>query len=180
MEPRTREVLGYLERSRSELEQSVFAIPDRLRSQRPSEGAWAVAEILEHLNLVETRIAHLLADGIARARAAGLGPERETSPVIPSVPLARLLDRTERLVARENALPSGRVSADEGWQQLQSTRGELRATVLGADGLALSELVLPHPRLGPLNVYQWVVFVGAHENRHAAQVREVGARLQSP
>jgi hypothetical protein len=177
VQTRTREVLDYLDRYRSELEQAVAAIPERLRSQRPAEDAWAVGEILEHLNLVEGRIAHLLAEEIARARAAGLGPERDTSPVVPSMPVSRLLDRAERMLARENALPSGRVSAEQAWRQLQSTRRALRATILGADGLALSELALPHPRLGPLNVYQWLVFVGAHEGRHTAQVREVGTAL---
>jgi hypothetical protein len=93
------------------------------------------------------------------------------------MPVSRLLDRAERLVARETALPSGRVSAEEAWHQLRSTRRALRATIRGADGLALSELVLPHPRLGPLNVYQWLVFVGAHEGRHTAQVREAGTVL---
>jgi hypothetical protein len=176
----TREVLDYLDHCRSELEQAVAAIPERLRSRRPAEDAWAVGEILEHLNLVEVRIAHLLAEEIGRARAAGLGPERDTSPVVPSMPVSRLLDRAERRVARENGRPSGRVSSEEAWRQLQSTRRALRATILGADGLALSELVLPHPFLGRLNVYQWLVFVGAHEGRHTAQVREVGTALQHP
>jgi hypothetical protein len=45
--------------------------------------------------------------------------------------------------------------------------------VRSADGLALSEIVQPHPVLGPINLYQWIAFVGAHEARHAAQVMEL-------
>jgi uncharacterized damage-inducible protein DinB len=178
VQPRTREVLDYLDRYRCELGEAVAAVPEALRSRRPSEGAWSVAEILEHLNLVEGRIARLLDEELGRARTAGLGPERDTSPVLPTVPVPRLLDRNPRLEARENALPSGQVRSDDAWRHLEATRTTLRDTILAADGLALSELVLPHPRLGPLNVYQWLVFVGAHEGRHTAQVREVGAVLE--
>jgi hypothetical protein len=81
------------------------------------------------------------------------------------------------LIARESALPSGGLDAGAAWAALAETRRILREVLLAADGLALSDLVLPHPRLGPLNVYQWVVFVGAHEGRHAAQVREVTEAL---
>jgi uncharacterized damage-inducible protein DinB len=177
VQPRTREVLDHLDGCRSELGEAVAAVPEALRSRQPSEGAWSVAEILEHLNLVEGRIVRLLDEELTRARTAGLGPERDTSPVLPTVPVARLLDRSARIEARQNALPSGQVRSDDAWRELQATRSTLQATILAADGLALSELVLPHPRLGPLNVYQWLVFVGAHEGRHTAQVREVSVML---
>ncbi|MFN2564990.1 MAG: DinB family protein [Gemmatimonadaceae bacterium] len=178
MQPRTREVLDYLGTCRSELERAVTSVPEARRTQRPAADAWSVAEVLEHLNLVEGRIARLLAEEIARARAAGLGPEGDTSPIVPTVPVSRLADRSERIVARESALPTGVLAPHAAWSELEATRRILRAALVEADGLALSELVLPHPRLGPLNVYQWVVFVGAHESRHAAQVREVGRMLE--
>ena len=30
---------------------------------------------------------------------------------------------------------------------------------------------------GPLDLYTWFAFIGAHEARHAAQIREIGAAL---
>jgi hypothetical protein len=47
------------------------------------------------------------------------------------------------------------------------------------DGWALETLSAPHPRLGSLNLYQWVVFVAGHEARHTAQIREIGETLAS-
>jgi hypothetical protein len=38
-------------------------------------------------------------------------------------------------------------------------------------------VVVPHPALGDQNLYQWIAFVGAHESRHAAQIREIAAAL---
>ena len=51
--------------------------------------------------------------------------------------------------------------------------GILRGAVDRADGLAIGEVTAPHPFLGSLNLYQWLIFLGAHEARHAAQIREI-------
>lgn len=45
------------------------------------------------------------------------------------------------------------------------------------DGLALGSVTAPHPVLGEIDVYQWLLFLGAHEGRHADQVREIGEAL---
>jgi hypothetical protein len=48
--------------------------------------------------------------------------------------------------------------------------------VAETDGLAIAGIVFPHRLLGPLNLYQWVIFMGAHELRHAQQIREAGTQ----
>jgi hypothetical protein len=45
------------------------------------------------------------------------------------------------------------------------------------DGVALSDVSAPHPALGPLNGYQWFLFLAAHEGRHTAQIREITAAI---
>lgn len=178
MQPRTQEVLAHLDGYRAALEQAVAAVPEPLRERRPAPDRWSVAEILEHIGLVEGRIGRLLSEQLAAARAAGLGAERETHPVLPTVPVDRLLDRSQPIVAREGTLPEARLGAGAAWTTLAECRRAVREMLLAADGLALSEVVIPHPRLGPLNVYQWMVFLGAHEGRHTAQIREAAAALQ--
>jgi hypothetical protein len=34
----------------------------------------------------------------------------------------------------------------------------------------------PHPYLGPLDRYQWALFLGAHVDRHVAQIRAMTNR----
>ncbi len=46
------------------------------------------------------------------------------------------------------------------------------------DGLALQEIVYPHPWLGPLNAYEWIAFIAAHMARHTEQIREVSVQLK--
>jgi hypothetical protein len=178
MQPRTQEVLATLDQRRATLEREVAAVPQPLRERRPGPDRWSVAEVLEHLTIVETRVARLLDEQISAARAAGLGPEHETTPVVPTVDVATLLDRSKALVARENSLPTAGLDANTALATLTEQRRALRETLLAADGLALGDVVIPHPRLGPLNVYQWAVFVAAHEGRHTAQIRETAMAVQ--
>jgi hypothetical protein len=175
MQPRTREVLSHLDNHRAALTEALDAVPVALRERRPAPNRWSVAEILEHLGIVEGGITQLLQKQVDAARAAGHGPERETSPVVPTVPVDRLLDRSAPLTASTRSQPSGTLSADAAWEALSHRRRALQELLLTVDGLALSEVIIPHPILGSLNVYQWLVFVGAHEGRHARQIREISA-----
>jgi hypothetical protein len=177
MHARIREVLTYLDARCAILEGAVAAVPPELRARRPAPGRWSVAEILEHVALVESQISWLLATRIDEARAAGLGPEREVSPVVPTLDLSRVLDRSRRLAARDSTQPRGGLDASAAEIALTHAREALRGTILSADGLALGRLGAPNPVLGSLNAYQWVLFAGAHEARHAEQIREVAAAL---
>lgn len=179
MQRRTQEVLTHLDVHRAALTQAVAAVPEALRGRRAALDRWSVAEILEHLGIVEGSITQLLGGHLNAARAAGLGVERETSPVVPTVPVDRLLDRSAPMVAGARSLPTGDLGAHAAWEVLAERRRALRELLLAADGLALSEVIILHPLLGPLNVYQWLVFVGAHEARHADQVRDVAATLRA-
>jgi len=117
--PRTKELLDHLADHRAELRRAVDAVPVERRELRPAPDRWSAAEVLEHLAIVERRVA----DGFA---------------------------------------------------------SQVRAALLNADGLARGTITAPHPALGEANLYQRIAFVGGHEARHAAQIREIGAALASP
>ena len=177
MHPRTQEVLAHLDTHRSALERAVVDVPTPMHRKQPGEGRWSVAEILEHLSLVEGRISQLLTKELDAARVAGLGAEQDTSAVTPTLDVARLLDRSRPLTASESSTPTGTLDTNSAFDVLRAHRRTLRDAVVAADGRALGTIQIPHPRLGTLNVYQWLVFLGAHEARHTEQVREVGAAL---
>jgi hypothetical protein len=62
---------------------------------------------------------------------------------------------------------------------LERTRAHFLEFVQSCDGLALGEVSFAHPALGPLNVYQWLLFAAGHHARHAAQIREIGQQLEA-
>ena len=91
--------------------------------------------------------------------------------------VTRLLDRTRRIVAGEASIPPGRLDAAAAMERLEAERTRFKDLIAASDDLALEDSTFDHPRLGRLNMYQWAVFAGAHEGRHAAQIREVASSL---
>ena len=173
MHPRTEELLRHLDTQHERFRAAVESVPREQREVKASPDRWSVAEIIEHLSIVERRIERVFSTKLVAARESGLGGERDQSPVVGTIDMDRLLDRSRKITAVEAALPTGTLKADAAWAALESARDALRSAVCMSEGLALGEVVLPHPVLGPLNLYQWIAFVGGHQARHAAQVLEL-------
>jgi hypothetical protein len=170
------DVLAALDASRQALRKAVEAIPPAGRTTRPGPERWSPVEIVEHLSLVESRFSAVVGGKIADALHAGLGPERETREPLPDRIRTLLADRTGKRNAPEAAIPSGMMDERAAWAAADTARAGFRAAVLSADGLGLSGVIHEHPFFGPLNVYQWVELIAAHEMRHVAQVREAAAQ----
>ena len=166
----TLELLAYLDVQRAVLKSAFESIPVEMRDRPPARERWSAANVVEHLSIVETRISKLLSDRIDEARP-GLLPETRTDPILPTIDYKRVYDRSTRVKAPETAIPTGLDSASA-WAALENASSMLRGLLRANEGLALSSITHPHPRFGALSVYEWIVFLGAHEVRHAAQIRE--------
>ena len=179
MHPRSEEVLNYLDKTRTELRAAVDSVPSDARNQKPEPDQWSVAQVLDHLAIVHGRVAIAIEKWIAEAQAAGIGPETLNSSLLHTIPSERILDRSRKVQAPEAILPDSDVDVETAWNKLEQAREKLRTAFLSGDGLALEQVVQPHPVLGPINIYQWTLFNGSHEARHALQIREIGKTLTS-
>ena len=176
MHPRTVEILDCLDTELAGLRAAVEAVPDERRSERPGPDRWSVAEVLEHLAIVERAVMKSCARQLATAREAGLPPESETSSIVHALPPAQVANRERRIVAPDPVRPRG-LDAASAWSEIERTRAQLRDFVASCDGLALGQVAFAHPALGTLNLYQWLLFAAGHHARHAAQIREIAAQL---
>ena len=170
MHARLAEAMNYVEERRKELLQSFAGIPgDRLCRRATAEG-WSVAEILEHLRMVEAGVARLITKRVGQAREAGLGEERSTESVLPS--FDRHSARLDNAVMEAPATvhPRPNIDINEAVEGLESSREALRAAAVSANGLSIGEIKHTHPILGELDLYQWLIFVGQHEGRHKKQI----------
>ena len=171
------DVVTQLDTARAQLRAAVDLVPMNLRARRPAEERWSVADVLEHLSLVEVRFAAIIAQRIAEAREAGLGPEQDSRVPFPVKLRQQLADRADRRTAPQSVQPRGVIDPDAAWAEVERARAILLETVTSADGLALSQVTHSHPIFGTLNVYQLMEFIAGHEARHSKQIAGIAGEL---
>jgi hypothetical protein len=170
MHPRISELLRYIDEGAAELRAAFEAVPPDRRAVRPAPDRWSPAEVVHHVTIVERRLVARMTSFVEQASA--LPPEEDSSPILPTLRIARAVDRTRRLVTSEMAEPRG-TDVARVWDDFEDTRRALKEVIERANGLALGSVSAPHPALGEFNGYEWIAFAGAHAARHADQIREM-------
>jgi DinB family protein len=170
MHARLAETMTFVEGKRRELLGSLKGVEGDRLCQRAKPDGWSVAEIIDHLRMVESGVARLITKRVGEAREAGLGQEESTSPVMPSFERHSEMLANAVLQSPAAVRPRADVDINEALDGLDSSREALRAAVLSADGLSLGEIRHNHPVLGELDLYQWLIFLGQHEGRHKNQI----------
>ena len=163
------EIADQLARTRADVLAVWQAIPAETREQRPAPGRWTATEVLEHLRLVETGSAALLAKRLQRAREAGLGPETDHRSRLDTFNTRALLNLPP-FDAPQPVVPGPDVRADSAEAGLRASRVALEQVIADASGLALGEVRARHLRFGEIDFYQWLLFVAGHEERHLRQL----------
>ena len=92
--------------------------------------------------------------------------------------VSTMVDRSARYKAPEIIRPVGNLTPAEAFQQFRD-RCEplLEMLTSGAD---LRRNVAPHPLVGPMDAYQWILCVAAHNERHFNQILELKADPNFP
>jgi len=160
---------------RATLRAAVDQVTADMRGRKPAPDRWSVADVLEHLSIIEARVVMMLGVMIPTA------PERAglVSSGLADAAIAAIRDRSSRVVAPDAIQPTGTVSPDAAWAALEGSRASLLALLDGAEGRDLTQITRQHPVLGPLDGYQWIAAIGGHEVRHAAQIVEIVGTLTS-
>lgn len=176
MHSRIQEILVCLDDELAGLRAALDQVPPELRNRRPAAERWSVAEVLEHLAIVEKAVLKVCTRQLAAAREQGLPQEAETTAIRQTLPPEHVARRERPLVAPDAVAPKG-MDAAAAWGEIEATRARFVEFVKSCDGLALAQVSFPHPAMGTLNMYQWFLFAAGHHARHAAQIREIAQQL---
>jgi DinB family protein len=178
LHPRILELIEYLDEHRRHLHEAVASVPPPLRERKPGPDRWSVAEVVEHVSMVEQRVAALLTKQVTAARASGAGPDPDTSSVVSTYANPDIvIDRSKKLSAPVLVHPTGTIDTEAGTEALVQAHAAMVSSLQNANGVNLAPLTATHPALGALNMYHWVVALALHDDRHAAQIREIGQLL---
>ena len=149
---------------------TVSPLEAALFSRRPAADEWSVAEIVQHLYLVEERVIKDLKRAIAS--------EPQTVGFLKRlIPTAIVSSRLLRVKAPKAVNPVAVVEKDEAIQNYNRARTSLKQLYASHGPDRFRKLVFKHPFLGNIDGIATVSFVGYHEQRHYKQIREVLKKL---
>jgi uncharacterized damage-inducible protein DinB len=172
MTPMEREfLLKQLAETRDRLLNTARGLSPEQLLYRPEPGRWSVAENVEHITFVEKRVLGRVDGALQQPPGSS---QRSTWDGQDEAFIKRVEGREDRVQAPEAIVPIGRWPLAELLPEFEATRKQAYefATSTNAD---LRRHILPHPLFGDVDCYQWLLFVGAHCDRHRAQSEEVKA-----
>ncbi|MGH9944334.1 MAG: DinB family protein [Pyrinomonadaceae bacterium] len=169
------DIYASIDETRGRFVARVETLSEAEQNFRPAEGHWSVAEIVEHLSLIEGGLTQLMGMMLNKIESAA-GPPPETRHVeMAPFTLAHFIEqaREEKYQAPEIARPRGGVAIADSLARMKDSRQRLHALRPRVEARDLSAALYPHPAFGPLNLYQWLAFIGIHEARHLGQIERL-------
>jgi len=143
---------------------------------KPSPERWSIAEIVEHMILVQELVLGSIRESLAAAPA--VSADRDYKRVDEFV-AGRFPVRDMKLQAPDPARPSGRWAPPEALVRLVANCGRLTEWVESTPDLRQRAIeaaplkAISRGELDEMDGYQWVLAVAAHTERHTKQIREV-------
>lgn len=172
------EIFDSLDETRGRLDARLAGLSTAQENFRPASGGWSIAEIVEHHAIMEERILEMMTVMVKKAESAGAQSAARSKGFSP-VSLDQFVERSlkEKYVAPDVVQPRGGVPLSDLLERLRQSRASLKTLRPRLEATDLSAARYPHPAFGPLDLYQWVVMIGVHEDRH---LRQIEALMSSP
>ena len=164
-------LLKHLEESRERLLHVAKNLSREQLHYRPAADRWTVAECLEHIVTVEGRVLSIIQMTLEAGPDSG---KRSAMEGQDDALVAGAVARLVRFQAPVILVPTGRWPDDQLLTEFEGVRQKSREFA-GTTNADLRRHFYKHPALGELDLYQWVLLVAAHCDRHRVQSEEVMA-----
>jgi hypothetical protein len=170
-------LVDYLTKMRDQVLAESSKLTDAQWNFKQGPDRWSVGQVVEHLALAESYMFDLQQKAISGPAAT---PEQQAATKDKDAMIMKAIpDRTRKAQAPEPLQPGARLGdraavlkafkdrRAKTIEYARKTKDDLRAHVGDSP-------------LGPLDGYQWLLFMAAHSERHLAQIKEVKADAQFP
>jgi len=158
--------------------QAIQGLSEKQWKFKPAPDRWSVAEVSEHIAVAESTIFGLVQ---TKFMAGPPTPEKRAEvKATDDVILARVPDRSHKVQAPEFLQPTGRFANEEATiKAFEEARAKTMDYVKTTQD-DLRDHFGPHPMLGTMDAYQWILLISAHSARHTKQIEEVKADPNFP
>jgi hypothetical protein len=169
--------VDYLKQTQKEFLSAIEGLSEAQWKFKSAPDRWSVAEVAEHIAVAEDTIWQVVSKimkspAAPEKRAEAQGKDETILTMIP--------DRSRKAQAPEQLRPTGRwATRADLVKAYDDTRGQEIAYLTGTND-DLRNHFGDHPFLKTMDAYQWIIFNGAHNKRHSAQILEVKADPNFP
>ena len=158
--------------------QSIAGLSENQWRFKPAPDRWSVAEVSEHIAVSESTIFGMVQSKIMTSPAE---PAKRTEVAGKDETILKMVpDRSHKVQAPEFLKPTNRWATRE--ETTKAFEDSRKATMdyVRTTSDDLRDHFGPHPMLGPMDAYQWILLISAHSERHTKQIEEVKADPNFP
>lgn len=167
-------LIDHLAQSAEDFENAVATIDASHWNARPKPDCWSVAEIAEHVSIIDARVAALSAtfkDWPDESYDQEAGARKD------QLILRIATDRGSRIEAPPQVTPTGKLENQaQFYPGFRETQTQL-STVASGNPELLRGRFRDHPFLKKLDGYQWLLVCSCHRRRHMDQIEDVKRAL---
>lgn len=161
---------------RERMKRLVSPLTEAQANALPEEEKWTVAQIVEHISLVDEGAMRICARLLKKAQEAGRLSDGKV--VISENFLQKGSEiATMKVNAPDFVQPTSGRTISDSLAKLDDNAGQLeqlRAMFESVDGTALK---FPHPFFGEISAQEWLALKGGHELRHIKQIEAVLGKI---
>lgn len=147
-------------------------ISDEQANDLPDGEKWTIAQIVEHIGIVQDGMAKISAKLLTAAQEGG---KTSDGKIILSESFSEQAAgaRTQKFEAPERVHPTGNLTLAEAVEKLGESRQKLHDLKPLFESVDCSEQKFPHPAFGDLTAHEWLALAGGHEFRHIEQIKRL-------
>ena len=163
-------VLAHLEMTEAWLVSELDSLSDAQLTFKMTPESWSIKDVVEHLAIAEPQYWTQLQDSLAQP--AGYKSESTDAAI-----LWYGIDRTNRNTTGEARVPKGQFKTAA---EALATFRKLRGTIAAFARDTQEDLRGRQLKGGNMDVYQWLLMISTHSQRHILQIREIKAHASYP
>jgi hypothetical protein len=166
--------LKYMSDTKADFVKELTGISDAQLNFRAAEGRWTIAEIAEHIIVVEHALFGMFTDPKAAMKKCDDAPRVADIALILAI-----TNRTKKFTAPAEVAPNGRwKTREELLAHFEKTRGASMAYI--KDNKADLRSTFVQSPMGMVDGFQAMLFMTGHSERHLLQLKEVKADPKYP
>lgn len=164
-------LLAHLDMTEQWLASEIAGLTPAQLTFKMTPDSWSITDVVEHLSIAEPQYWQMVVDSMKQTEAAGKNDTTDAAILWYGI------DRTERTRTGEARVPKGKVANA---QEAFATFRKLRATIRDFSATTQEDLRARRLQGGGMQIYQAVLMISSHAQRHILQVQEIKAHEKYP